>query len=173
MTDELMASNSTGTEQSSTPELNLQQLKDKFRKLRFDLYEEGKDSLPRFNTSNGDEFEPGSTEQLKHGVDIRTRAAVENLSFALNIDPKANFDPYTGEKIPQEREERLSYLRGKVAEKVKAAEAKGIIIPKFDPQTGEAIPANSLRMLELTRIPSEISSDVDLGFEILKKMKNR
>lgn len=52
-----------------------------------------------------------------------------------------------GEVTSENLQARLNVLRSDVKARITNARGKGIGIPKFDPQTGEAIPEDSLRSL--------------------------
>ena len=162
--------------QETSQETSVEKLHSEFERLKFDL-REGEHSLPNFNGKTGERYEPNSEEQLGEGVRRCTGLAIENLSFALQMPPQTKFDPYTGEKISEEPSERLAHFRKKAGEEIKRAIESGVAIHSFDPLTGERIPPDSLRALEMSRNTVEDDNEemdmraIDFGLETLTRLK--
>ena len=161
---------------------NREALQGEWGRLKFDL-PEGEAELVKFDPMDGRTFENGSVDQLESSIKYKSGIAVLNLERAMGIESMANFDPHTGAELPKEKKERLKALRTLAGEKVLIArEKEGLAVPKFDSETGEAIPQDSLKALievgKLRRgsLIDDEMADVKIGLtalDELKKMKLR
>ncbi len=152
-------------------------LQGEWDRLRFDL-PKGEAKLANFDPIEGRELKEGSADQLKTSITYLGEIAISNIERSLGIEKDAKLDPQTGSELPMEPEKRLGVLRSLASEEVRIArEEEGLAVPRFDSETGEAIPQDSLRALSEVRrlrrssVQEGEMADVQLGLTTLEEMR--
>ena len=157
----------------------------------------------RFDTNSGiipeQNFDPTTGEDLRDNefrrlVSISTSMLTEaerDMQAALHIPEDAVYGKITGVPIPPKQFDgkgnttlvslsaRLGVFRREVYQQVAEAQARGVVLPRYDAQTGEEIPPDSLRAYRNVMGPQvqgddtkQLERELDLALNALGKMKS-
>ena len=141
-----------------------------------------------FDGWTGEDLRKRPNESLKR---MLTQEAVGEVQQALGLSFESKFSGHTGRPLPKAETKqavpdyeswsaRLEALRGEMGEKVNEAEARGVSVPRFDAETGQPLPKNSLRVYEAVhgrRQPQEAPPSMsdqealEMGLSALREMK--
>ena len=161
--------------------ITVEALKEEVGRLKFDTF---KQVIPQrnFDPHTGEDLRNDETKRLSSIKDTMTRQAEGDMSTALGIREEARYSKYTGTQIPEKQldengtptldslNSRIGVFRSDIGILVEQAGRGGVYIPRFDGQTGEAIPQDSLRAFqEANRRQSTQRSEIDEDMEDLNR----
>lgn len=185
-------------------EAKINQLRQEVTRLKFDTW---MGTIPeiRFDSDTGEDLRNNPEKMLQVQKSMLLPEAEDQMSNALGYRSKDQFSKVTGAPLsklefekpingfdelmqapytPESLQARINVFRQDIGVKVAKAKERGVEIPKFDSQTGEEIPQDSLRALrELEKAekpktghPDRIlnegdMADIDDALEIYRKWK--
>lgn len=173
-------------------ERRIEEIRAEAKRLSFDA--PGEDiPNPNFDPETGEKLDDPEIKG-KYIVYKMREVANRTMENELHLTSESKFGPQNGEPIPprplakeswktssDKLGNRVTCFRRQIGGLVDEYETQGVPVPRFDSHTGEMMPRDSVRVLQLIRRQQETVSsrerdedfeDVKLGLEILRAMKN-
>lgn len=169
----------------------IEALRGQVDRLKFDVIEIPE--VPNFHAQTGVDLRNDESARLQHYTEKLTRQAERDMVKALEVPDEAKFSKYTGMPLPERvlnekgsatnasSEARLKVFRDDCEYLVNEAKKIGVEAPRFDSETGVAIPQDSLRtLLEVQKLQQKAQQSneklsgagaLQMGLNALAEMK--
>jgi hypothetical protein len=136
-----------------------------------DLTKLEKDLAMKFDPRNGKDVRQDLGARLDAQRYVAVRTAARDMGGALGYKGTEKFSGRTGKPLPEDLVGRLEVFRGDVEREVDRAAAVGVTVPEFDEKIGKPVPKWALRNLKLVQEGAAERADVELGLNILSRLR--